>query len=131
MATAKNELLEARCPGGELNGRVAAGKRLFANTICFFDAGGYLTDTAGTPFAGIIKDEANNTDGADGDISQELYTEGVIYLEGAGFTQATVGQAIHATDNYTVATAGGSKIGRCVEFVSATKIGVKIDVVQA
>ena len=135
MAASADQLLEARCPEGRIPIKAAASKTLYANTLVF-GASGYGTDVTNSganAFLGVAVDKIDNGSGSAGDVSGEAYTEGVFYLSGTSFTQGTVGSAIYASDNNTVTatSSSNSKIGRCVDFVSATKIGVKIDVVQA
>lgn len=128
-AVTANQLLEAQNPERLIAGKAAA-EHLYANTLAF-SASGYVSgdDNGGSnPFLGVVTDEVDNSGGSAGDLSCELYTDGVFYLKGSGFSQATVGAAIYAVDNYTVQTSStsASLIGKCVEFVSSTKIGVLI-----
>jgi predicted RecA/RadA family phage recombinase len=120
---------------------VDAAIHIYQGTMVFFErtsgsSEGYGTDTddgGANNFAGIAVDECDNSAGAAGAKSVEVFTEGTFELKGTGFSQAIVGDLAYAGDNYTVtATSGGmSKIGRFVEYVSTTKMGVKIDVPQA
>lgn len=68
--------------------------------------------------AGVAVGESDNSSGAAGDKTVEVFAEGVFELTGASLAQASVGQAAYATDNYTVAAdyaAGGVRIGEIVE----------------
>jgi len=51
-------------------------------------------------------------------------------LTGSSFTQAIAGDLIYATDNFviTATSTNASRIGRAVNFVSATQMDVMIDV---
>jgi predicted RecA/RadA family phage recombinase len=62
--------------------------------------------------------------------SVELWTDGVFRLTGTSFTQATAGDLIYATDNFTTTatSTSASRIGRAVNYVSATQMDVMIDV---
>jgi len=129
-AVTANQLLEAKSPGNKIAGSVAASQNLYANTLAF-SASGYASgdDNGGAnAFLGVVGEQADNSSGSAGDINAEIYTDGVFYLAGTGFSQATVGAAIYAVDNYTVQTSStsASRVGTCVEFVSSTKIGVAI-----
>lgn len=138
MATTSNQLIVAQCPRGLQKGLVVASKTLYQGTLAFaVAASGYITDSmaaGANHFMGIVKDNVDNSAGASGDKTVELYTEGVFEMQGSGFTQALVGDKIYAIDNFTVDNTATSQtlIGRCVEYISATKIMVKIEVgVQA
>ena len=112
----------------------AAAVNLYQNTIAFWDAStGFITndDNAGAnAFAGIVYQQCDNSGGSAGDKVVELYTEGVFRLTGSSFTQATAGDLIYATDNFviTATSTNASRIGRAVNYVSATQVDVMIDV---
>ncbi|MFN9292406.1 MAG: hypothetical protein ACK6EB_30390 [Planctomyces sp.] len=112
----------------------AAAVNLYQNTIAFWDAStGFITndDNAGAnAFAGIVYQQCDNSGGSAGDKVVELYTEGVFRLTGSSFTQATAGDLIYATDNFTstATSTSASRIGRAVNYVSATQVDVMIDV---
>jgi hypothetical protein len=112
----------------------AAAVNLYQNTIAFWDAStGFITndDNAGAnAFAGIVYQQCDNSGGSAGDKVVELYTEGVFRLTGSSFTQATAGDLIYATDNFTTTatSTSASRIGRAVNYVSATQVDVMIDV---
>lgn len=113
---------------------VAASTRLYQGCMSFYNATGYLDDDTASGvnrFAGVNIKEVDNSSGSAGDVSAEVFTEGSHVFEGSGFTQASVGQRVYATDNFTVtctaATAGAVYIGVCKEYISSTKIRVEID----
>jgi hypothetical protein len=112
----------------------AAAVNLYENTIAFWDAStGFITndDNAGAnAFAGIVYQQCDNSGGSAGDKVVELWTEGVFRLTGSSFTQATAGDLIYATDNFviTATSTNASRIGRAVNYVSATQMDVMIDV---
>lgn len=112
----------------------AAAVNLYQNTLAFWDAStGYITndDNAGAnAFAGVVYQQCDNSGGSAGDKVVELYTEGVFRLTGSSFTQATAGDLIYATDNFviTATSTNASRIGRAVNYVSATQVDVMIDV---
>ena len=134
MAASADQLLQARDPKGLIPGLVAASTTLSDNTLGFW-ASGYVDDdtsTGSNAFAGVVKEGQDNSSGSAGDLSCELYTEGVFYLPGSGLAQSDVGSVCYASDNYTVTTTStnNTQIGRIVDFVSATLVGVKIEVIQ-
>lgn len=138
MAATTNQLIEAQAAGGLIGVPVAASTTIYQGTMNFFNRTsgaqeGYLTgdDNGGAnTFAGIARAEVDNSAGSAGDKDAELYTEGSFVLTGSGFTQANNGDIAYATDNYTVTPSSGSavRIGRFVEYISATRMRVKIDV---
>jgi hypothetical protein len=101
----------------------AAAVNLYQNTIAFWDAStGFITndDNAGAnAFAGIVYQQCDNSGGSAGD-----------KVTGSSFTQATAGDLIYATDNFTTTatSTSASRIGRAVNYVSATQVDVMIDV---
>jgi hypothetical protein len=130
MAVTENKLID-RQEGCKNSYPVAATTRLYQGTLAFTNASGYLVGIVASgvnPFAGIVTGEANNSAGLDAAINGEVLTSGVYPLTGSGFSQATVGVDIFATDNYTVTTSstGASYIGQCVEYISSTKIKVQL-----
>ncbi len=119
---------------GRLTRSKAAAVNLYAGTIAFFDATtGYITndDNAGAnAFAGIVYQQCDNSGGSAGDLEVELYTDGIFRLTGSSFTQATNGDLVYAIDNYTIqaSATSASKVGRVVNYVSATVADVLINV---
>lgn len=112
---------------------VAASTTIYEGTLAFTNVTGYLDDDTATGvnrFAGIAVAYVASTT-SDGDSQGEVYADGVFELVGTGFTQASVGQDVFATDNYTVTTApsaSGVYIGECVGYVSSTRILVNLHV---
>tara|TARA_B100001123_G_scaffold220114_1_gene248315 strand:- start:7109 stop:7531 length:423 start_codon:yes stop_codon:yes gene_type:complete len=136
-ATTSNQLIKAQNPGGLVGGPANASENLYQGTMAFFDASvGDITgdDNGGAnAFAGIVKEQKDNSSGATGDLDVEVYTEGVFELVGSGFAQSDVGDAIYAIDNWTIqkSSTSASFIGTAVEFISATKLMVKLEVGSA
>ena len=116
-----------------LNYPVYAAAKIYEGTLVFLNSAGYAVATTGTGsnvFGGIAKHESDNTNGSSGDLKVECWNEGVFVLTGSGFSQATVGLPIFASDNYTIstnATSGGVYIGECVGYVSSTKVRVRLE----
>lgn len=131
MAVTANQLTK-RQDGDRVSYPVAASTTLYEGTLAFLSATGYLDDDTATGvnrFAGITLAYVDNSSGAAAALNGEVYTEGVFELVGTGFTQASVGLDVFASDNYTVTTApsaSGVYIGECVGYVSSTKILVNI-----
>ena len=141
MAVTANQPVKAQNAGGRQALPVDASVALYQGTLAFYErtsgsSEGYGTSTADSGnnnFAGIVVEEKDNSSGAAGALTAEVFTDGVFELEGSGFSQAIVGDAAYATDNFTVTadSTNATLIGRFVEYVSATKMRVKIDVPQA
>jgi hypothetical protein len=130
MSVTANQLI-ARQDGCKVSHPVEEATTLYQGTLVFLNAAGYAVgdDAAGSNrFAGIAIGEADNSAGADGDIEVECWAEGDFPLVGSGFSQASVGLDVYATDNFTISTtAAGTKIGRVTRYVSSTKVIVSIE----
>lgn len=130
-AVTANQITRHKGAGGLIAAK-ASNVNLYAGTLAYsIAASGFITgdDANGAnPFMGIVKEQVDNSGGSAGDLDVELYTEGVFYLSGSSLTQALVGDAIYGIDNATVqaSSTNASRVGTCVEFVSATEIGVKL-----
>lgn len=128
MAVTANQVIKAQNAGRIQSGPVAASTHIYEGTM-IFHASGYLSNTTGSNlFMGIAMEEADNSSGSAGDETCEFYTEGTFVLEGSGFSQGTVGSLIYASDNFTATTTSTSNalVGKCVEFISSTKIRVSL-----
>ena len=136
MAVSANQVAQ-RQDGCTQKYLVAASTHIYDGTLVFADATGYAVDVTASGvnrFAGVARDEYDNSSGAAGDKQAELWTRGTFTLTGSGFTQASVKLKVYATDNYTVTTNASAPnavyIGVCQEYISATKIAVAIDPVD-
>lgn len=133
MAVSANQVVTMSDVGALTQGK-ASNVNLYQNTLAFWDAStGYVTndDNAGAnAFAGIVYQQVDNSGGSAGDQPVQLYSKGVFRLTGSSFTQATAGDLIYATDNFviTATSTNASRIGRAVNYVSATQVDVMIDV---
>lgn len=134
-AVAADQLITARIhddTGHIVPVLVEAGEVLYKGTMAFLDADGYATPTAGgNKFAGIVRKTVDNSAGADGDATAELYTEMDIELPSATIAQADLTPGLmYATDNYTLTTTATSNsfVGNLLRVVSATRAEVRLDV---
>jgi hypothetical protein len=131
MAVTANQLI-TRQEGQKQRYLVAGSTHLYQGTLAYVTGDGYADDdtaTGGNKFAGIVVGEKDNT-GAAGDLDCELWIDGVFELTGSSFSQADVGKDAYGSDNFTITTtyaAGAVRIGRVVEYVSATRLRVKIE----
>jgi predicted RecA/RadA family phage recombinase len=134
MAVTAAQLFSGTLPGtGRIReGLVEAGETLYANTMAFVDADGYIVPTMTGPldFAGIVRATVDNTGGADGDKKVELYTELDIDLPLASVAQADVGSLAYATDNYTLTltSTSNSLVGVILGVAASGIARVRIDI---
>ena len=111
---------------------VAASTYLYQGTLGFLNSSGYIDDDTATgvnTFAGIVISAVDNSSGSNGDLNAEVWREGSYLLTGSGFSQATVGQRIYASDNYTISATNSASsvyIGVCDKYVSSTQVYVDI-----
>jgi hypothetical protein len=135
MAVAANQVTPRS--GCESRVKILAGngEHLYGGTLVFFDSDGYAVATAGgNVIDGVLTEkEVDNSSGADGAVAGEVYIDGSFVLTGTGFAQTDVGTQVFAIDNYTVTTTSTSNsyVGIITEFISSTKVRVKIDVTAA
>lgn len=111
---------------------LAASTKVFAGSNVNYNTSGYAkkaADTASEVFAGVAMETVDNT-GSAGDKYVRVWKEGVFSMNCASATQAWVGQDVYAVDDNLVALAATTtndvKVGRVVQFVSATEVRVKI-----
>lgn len=132
MSVSQNQVMSRR-QGCRVSVPVEEAVRLYQATLFFINAAGYAVPTTGSGanrFGGVVIEEADNSSGADGEIRVEACKDGEFLLVGSGFSQASVGRAAYASDNFTIAAgpvANGVYIGEITEYVSATKVYVRID----
>jgi len=112
---------------------VVASDILYKGALVKINAAGFLAPCAaeaGAQFAGVAYEQIDNSAGAAGAKTCRVETEGVFEMLGAGLAQADVGSSVYASDDQTVSTtqaANEQLVGKIVEFVSATKVMVKIN----
>lgn len=132
MAVTENQIVK-RQEGKRQLYPVAASTRIYEGTLVFLTAAGFAdddTETGVNGFCGIACEEENNSSGSAGDLSVEVWTDGVFELTGSGFAQADVGSLVYAEDNYVVGVSISSAsvpIGIVERFISSTKILVRIN----
>lgn len=95
---------------------VAAGALIELGNMAAIDtATGYLvpaSDTTGLVVVGVASETADNSTGADGDVTARILRNQSFLLENAGLTQANVGQDVYVRDGVTVAATGDVVAGR-------------------
>lgn len=133
MAVTANQLIN-RQDGDKIGIPVAASTRIYQGTLVFTTPGaGYADDDTASgvnAFAGVAIEEKDNSSGSAGDLDIDVWKCGTFELVGSGFSQDDVGAQVYANDNYTIVTtrtAASVYVGVVEEFVSATKLMVRID----
>lgn len=130
-ATASRE--DYQSAGERIVAKMKGSTTLYAGTLVCFDANGYAvkaSDTSGLIFAGVAMETKTNS-GADGAAEIVLAAEGTFQFAFTGIaSQGTVGEAVMASDNQTVAVAATTtndiQVGKCVEFIDASTVRIKI-----
>jgi hypothetical protein len=125
---------EAQRTDGKLKSvPLAAAAKIYKGTLVAINASGYAVaaaDTANYKLAGVAYETVDNTAGANGDKSLRVEKSGEFEMNGSGLAQGDLGKEVYVTDDSTVQTAAntnGMKAGAIVEFLSASKVRVRID----
>jgi hypothetical protein len=130
--TAQLDTLEKR--GDVLAYPVGASKRIYKGALVVVDTTtGYAetgSDAANKNFVGVAYEDADNSSGGAGAISVRVKKTGAHLLNAASGAQTSVGKPALLVDDNTVQTAATTNnigVGQIVEYVSATKLRVRID----
>lgn len=133
MANLTASRADGRQEGKLVDVPLAAATKLFAGSNVNYNTAGYAkkaADTASEVFAGVAMETIDNTSGSAGDLSIRVWKEGVFSMNCASATQAWVGVDVYAVDDNLVALAATTtndvRVGKVVQFVSATEVRVKI-----
>lgn len=127
--TAANQIIKSQGAGARQRVPCAA-EHIYGGTLGYLNSSGYLTGTSGTnKFAGVVVAEVDNSGGNAGDLSAEVFQEGVFELPLGSAVQADVGVKVYGQDNYAMTRTASTNppLGVIVELVSTTKVMVKID----
>ncbi len=84
---------------------VAASAQIYSGAMVNGDAAGYVnpaSDAASETFLGVSKKEADNSSGANGDVTCEGYLKGVFQMNCSGMTQADLMKEAYVVDDNTV-----------------------------
>jgi hypothetical protein len=96
--------------GDLLSVPVAATARIFAGSLVCIGADGYAVpaaDTAGLLLAGVATAQADNRNGADGDLSVVVRRRGRFrFGSGSALDQSSLGAKAYALDDQTIALTG-------------------------
>src|SRR5690606_13984266 len=106
---------------------VAASTHIYEGQLCYVDGDGYLVGTIvdeDTVFAGIAREEYDNSDGSDGDITAEFWTDGDFELpmDTTSLLQADIGATLYGVDNEEVSETATSQppVGLLLEVRSTS-----------
>ncbi|OWV43190.1 hypothetical protein [Mameliella alba] len=128
--------LTPRRGGDYISGLVAASTTLFAGALVMRNATGYLVEgqtATGLVGVGVADAEADNSGGADGDISARVRPGIFRFANSAGadeITIAEIGDVVFAVDDQTVAKTDGTATrspAGIVEDVDAQGVWVRFD----
>jgi hypothetical protein len=123
---------------GFLDASPMAAVKIYKGGLVGWNSDGYLTfmaATANMPFAGVSYETIDNSAGVAGAKTMRYERSGIVTLKIVGATQAVVGLECYVEigangDNATVTTTApaglGCKVGRIVEFISATEVRVSL-----
>ena len=126
MALAANRYTK-NIVGDEVDLPVKAAAHIYAGgMVCIAPANGYAyaaTTTASRIFMGVAVEEADNTNGDDGDITVKVRRKGVFLFDATDITQAMVGTIMYVVDDCTFDNSTGAGTVECgilAQFVSTT-----------
>ena len=136
MAVSANQVTTHKLSDQTQRYPVAGSVTIYDGTLVFGTAAGYASDviaTGANVLLGVACEYADNTSGSAGYKTVLVRTNGRFLLTGSSLAQANVNDLFYASDNYTVTgtSTDNTKVGRCKEFVSSTKVWIEIDTVQA
>ena len=118
--------------GVDIEYPVAGSSEIFGGSMVCANASGYAAsgaDTSGFKFLGVAQEYVDNSDGSDGDKKVVVRRKGVFRFAASGMAITDVGESVYIVDDQTVAksTTNSVACGRIVEYISATEVGVDID----
>lgn len=118
--------------GVEIEYPVAASTKIYAGSLVCKNASGYAVpgaDTANFKFLGVAMEQVDNSAGANGDKTVRVRRKGVFRFGASGMAITDLDAAVYVSDDQTVAKTGTNSVacGKIVEFVSATEVGIDID----
>lgn len=105
MAQLTSDRKSERKQGAVFGLPVAAGARIYAGAMVSVDSSGYIvpaSDSSSEIFIGVAKYEADNSSGANGDVTCEGYLKGVFQMNASGLTQADLVKEAFIVDDNTI-----------------------------
>jgi len=133
MTALSSDFDPKRADGDLVGGKVKASQTIYGGSLVMFATATGLceagADSSGMAFAGVARDRVVGNAAATSDV--EFYTTGTYEFPIGAATQASVGLTVFVVDSGTVGVYATptNKIpcGKIVEYVSTTKVRVKID----
>lgn len=118
--------------GIEVEYKAAVSAKIYAGSLVCLNASGYAApgaDTASFKFVGVAMEHVDNSDGQNGDVTVRVRRKGVFRFAASGMAITDIGAAVMVADDQTVAkdTTNDIACGKIAEFISATEVGVDID----
>lgn len=120
--------------GVEIEYPVAANAIIYAGSLVMANASGYAVpgaDTSSCKFLGVALEHVNATGKSNGELKVTVRRKGVFYFATSGIAITNVGDGVCLVDDQTVnlasVTTNDVACGKIAEFVSATEVGVDID----
>jgi hypothetical protein len=134
MAVTANQIVKRQGGDGKLRAHgVATNKHLYEGTLSYLDANGYASDVINTDvgkFIGIVREEVDNTGGADGAKISDFWTEGDFELpmSTASLVAADINKTVYGVDNYALSETATDQpeVGKIVKIVSTSVAVVSI-----
>ena len=124
---------------GKLVSMPMGAEKIYQGTLVDVDASGYVVqvaDTDGLFFAGVAAETVDNSGGTQGDLNIRVWMSGVFTFKIAAAQQDDVGKlaftqlgSADAGQTVKEATDGTNPlaVGRITEYISATRVRVRID----
>lgn len=112
---------------------VAASTKIYKGALVSVTSAGYAiparSGTATDIFVGVAHETVDNSAGANGAKTVRVMKRGTFVYNGTGFTQASVGAPFYAADDNTLTTSATNNqlVGYGVEYISSTKLRIRID----
>jgi len=131
MAVTANQIMTgSRDPHRLISVPVAASQHIYENTLVFLNAAGFaVTAIAAATFWGIAKHEVDNSSGAAGDLTAEVYQAGVFEIPMSGVADTDRGLACEGVDNFAVQVlAAAARVGTIVNAPRTGIAEIAIDV---
>ncbi|MAU46234.1 MAG: hypothetical protein GOVbin2371_36 [Prokaryotic dsDNA virus sp.] len=106
---------------------VAAATQIFAGAMVALDASGNALPAAptGTVMRGVALDEADNTDGAAGDVLVPIERGPFLVANDGSLDRTDIGSDVYVVDDNTVGAAGTLIAGKCLDVIAA---GVVVEI---
>jgi hypothetical protein len=131
MALTKNRELDHYVDQQLRSYPVEAAKHVFKGAFVGLSASGHAQPlVAGNRCVGIAFEEADNTDGADGDLAVRVYTRGDFHHVLSGAAQTNVGDPVFASDDGTLTFTKSTNtyVGHAQDVPATGEIILRLDV---